>query len=149
MFESVRLIQEKYPFIPQFARFFLVGILNTAIDFGVLNLLMYISEKSSGFYYPLFKSISFLFAVTNSYFFNKHWTFKATEKDNAGEFFKFTIINLIGWGLNVGTASYIVNIIGAPEGLSPILWGNFAAISATVVTLFWNFIGMKFLVFKK
>ena len=149
MVDLINKIKDKYPSLLQFFRFVIVGVINTGIDFGVLNLLIYFSGKSSGFYYPVFKSISFLFAVTNSYFMNKHWTFKASESDNAGEFLKFFSVNIIGWVLNVGTASYIVNVIGVPQDISPILWANFGAISATIITLFWNFIGMKFLVFKK
>jgi len=149
MLVIINKIKEKYPFIFQFFRFFLVGLLNTAIDFGVLNSLIFISGRASGIYYPIFKSISFLFAVTNSYFMNKHWTFKSSEQDNAGEFLKFVSVNLVGWGLNVGTASYVVNVIGVPEGFSPVLWANLGAVSATAITLFWNFIGMKFLVFKR
>jgi len=142
-------IKEKYPFLFQFSKFFIVGIINTSIDFAVLNLLIGITDKTSGVYYSVFKSISFIVAVTNSYFMNKYWTFSSHEGAKAGEFAKFITVNLIGWGINVGTASYVVNVLGAPAGISPVVWANIGAVSAVAITLFWNFFGMKFFVFKK
>ena len=147
-------LKEKYPFIPQFIRFFLVGILNTGIDFAVLNFLIYLTGKSSGIYFPIFKSISFIVAVTNSYFMNKHWTFKVSDL-NAGngtkinEFLKFLGIYIIGGGINVGVATYVVNYVSAPIGFSPVLWANVGAFFAVAFTLTWNYIGMKIFVFKK
>lgn len=144
-----KILEEKYPYLLQFSKFIIVGVINTAIDFGVLNILIFVTGRSSGIYYSVFKSISFSIAVINSYFMNKYWTFSSHDSAKAGEFAKFLIVNLIGLGINVGAASYIVNIIGAPIGISPVLWANLGAISAVIVTLFWNFLGMKFLVFKK
>lgn len=142
-------LKEKHLSIFQFSKYIIVGTINTAIDLGALNLLICVSHKSSGIYYPIFKSISFLMAVTNSYFLNKRWTFGLAGEASAGEFLKFTGVNLIGWGINVGVATYVVNVIGAPTGFSPVLWANIGAISAIVITLFWNFFGIKFFVFKK
>lgn len=142
-------LKERHPFVPQFIRFLCVGFLNTGIDFGVLNTLIYLTGKSSGIYFPIFKSISFIIAVTNSYLMNKHWTFKSSENERTGEFLKFFGVNIIGWGINVGVATYIVNYVSAPSGFSPVLWANIGAFSAVAFTLIWNFIGMKFIVFKK
>ena len=89
-------------------------------------------------------------AVTNSYIWNKYWVFKASESGaGGGEFVKFFLVNLVGFGINVGTASFIVNFIGVPAGISETLWANIGAVSAVFLTLFVNFIGMKFFVFKK
>jgi putative flippase GtrA len=149
MIAYLKNFKDRHPFVPQFIRFFCVGLINTAIDFTVLNSLIYLTGKSSGIYFPIFKSTSFIVSVTNSYLMNKRWTFKSLEAEKAKQFAKFIGINLIGWGINVGSASYVVNVIGAPDGFSPVLWANIGAVSATAITLFWNFTGMKFIVFKK
>ncbi len=149
MIEYLNKLKEKYPFLLQFSKFLVVGFINTGIDFAVLNLLMYFTKETTGIYYSIFKSISFAVAVTNSYFMNKHWTFGSPEQAKASEFMKFLGVNIIGWGINVSTASYLVNIVGAPNGFSPVLWANIGAVSAVIVTLFWNFLGMKFFIFKK
>ena len=131
--------------IRQAVKFVLVGGLNTLIDLGVLNLLIFITGIASGSGYSIFKGISFTVAVINSYFLNKLWTFKGTGR----KFLQFFIVSLIGFGINVGAASFIVNVIGAPVGMPASLWANIGAVSAVFITLFFNFIGSKYIVFKK
>jgi putative flippase GtrA len=132
----------------QVAKFIVVGGLNTFLDFAVLNFLIIASGVTAGLNYSIFKAISFSVAVINSYFWNKYWTF-SLKGVRAGEFLEFFVISLIGFGLNVGTASLVVNVIGAPGGLNPTLWANAGALVATFVSLTWNFLGYKFLVFRK
>lgn len=67
---------KKFVIIYQFAKFILIGSINTVIDLGVLNILMFISKTYSGINFPVFKMISFLAAGTNSYFLNRFWTFQ-------------------------------------------------------------------------
>ena len=143
-------LSQWWPVMLQFIKFAIVGGLNFTIDLAILNFLIYFSGISAGFFYSGFKGTSFLVAVTVSYFWNKYWTFKASEGGPAGgEFVRFLLVNLVGFGINVGAASAVVNVIGAPLGVSPQLWANFGAVSAVFVSLFWNFVGMKFIVFKR
>ncbi|TSC96520.1 MAG: hypothetical protein Athens071426_474 [Parcubacteria group bacterium Athens0714_26] len=139
----------RMPAILQFAKFLIVGGLNFLIDLGILNLLINLTDISSGTGYSAFKAMSFLVAVINSYFLNKYWTFKVLGVPKTGEFIKFFTVNLIGFGINVSTASLVVNVIGAPGGVSVKLWASAGAAIASMVGLIWNFIGMKFVVFKK
>lgn len=137
------------PVLLQIAKFAAIGALNTLLDLGVLNVLILFTGIAGGYGYSLFKGISFVIANINSYFWNKHWTFGSQGAANAKEFTNFFIVSLIGLGFNLGAASLIVNFFGAPAGVSPELWANIGAISATVVSLVWNFIGYKVIVFKK
>ena len=108
---------KRFIFILQASRFALVGALNTFIDLGILNLLIFLSGAASGFLFMVFKGISFLVAVINSYYWNKYWTFGgANNKSGTGEFYKFLVIVSIGLGINVGIASSVVNIIGPQFG---------------------------------
>jgi hypothetical protein len=61
------VLGKKISLLYQAAKFFLVGTLNTFIDLGVVNLLIWIFNITSGFFYGVFKAISFLTATTNSY----------------------------------------------------------------------------------
>lgn len=70
------IIGKKLPIIFQAAKFFLVGTLNTFIDLGVLNILILITATAAGLFYSIFKTISFVGATINSYFWNKFWTFE-------------------------------------------------------------------------
>lgn len=134
----------------QFVKFGITGGLNALIYLGTLNLLITFTGIAVGFYYSLFVSIAFMVAVTNSYFWNKYWVFKMGDGESRpGEFIGFILVNLVGFAINVGSASIVVNKIGAPAGFSPELWANIGAVSAVFISLFWNFLGTKFFVFRK
>lgn len=72
-------------FVSQVVRFAIVGLMNTGVDLAVLNALIAISHRGgSGFMYSIFKAISFLVAVVNSYFMNTRWTFRQSVLESIG-----------------------------------------------------------------
>ncbi len=140
----------KFPFIKQFVKFFVVGIINTAIDFMVLNLEMALTGITSGPYMFVLNSISFSVATINSFFMNKRWTFEDKENKESGiKFSQFLIVSVIGITINGGIVYAITSFTTPLLGMSPQLWANVAKLFATVVSLIWNFLGYKFIVFKK
>lgn len=143
------LIGKKIPVIFQFGKYATVGFANTAVDFGVLNFLMWLTKIYSGTEIFFLNSISFLVAVSHSYAWNKLWTFKAKEKDITEQFLQFVAVTLIGLLLNGGIVYIITTWLSPMFGLSAIVWANVAKVVATAVSLIWNFIGYKFIVFKK
>jgi len=93
----VYFIGKRIPVAFQFGKFASVGLANTAVDFGVLNLLMLFSGVAGGIFYSVFKGISFIVATIHSYIWNKFWTFKKKETEKiGGEFFQFLIVSVIG-----------------------------------------------------
>jgi putative flippase GtrA len=145
-----KLLVGRIPVLFQLAKFVLVGASNTFVDLGILNILMLITGVFGGVAYSLFKAISFICSVINSYFWNKFWTFEKKEtKVGLSEFGKFFVIAGIGFFLNVGIASLVVNIIGPQFGLAKEVWANVGAFLAILVVFMWNFSGYKFIVFKK
>lgn len=131
----------------QFGQFAAVGTLNSFIDIGVFNLetFFYGGAGISTATFAVFKAISFLFATTNSFFWNRNWTFGSTDKVNAGEVTGFYTIALIGWGANVAVATLIKFV-----GPATTLWVDIVApLAGILVTFIWNFVGYKYFVFKK
>lgn len=152
----IKKIIERYPIIGQFVRFAMIGGLNTGIDLIILNILTIATGLKEGTAFAIFKGISFAAAATFSYFMNKYWAFKDTSKSQEGrKFSQFFIVSIIGALINVGIASLVVNMIKPALGgtlivpLNDQLWVNVAALSGTAIGLFWNFLGYKFIVFKK
>lgn len=134
----------------QLSKFMLVGGLNFLLDLGVLNLLIVIFGVSQGLPAAIFKATAFGVAVTFSFFMNKFWTFGARSTAEAlQEFVEFFVVALIGLGINLGTFSFVNDYIGVRAGLPPATWANIAALSAAVIGTAWNFIAIKFFVFKK
>ncbi len=133
--------------IYQFAKFAAVGALNTFIDFGVLNLEIIFSGIAGGAMYSFFKGISFLAATTNSFFWNKYWTFGSRTAANPKETSKFYAVAIVGWIVNVSLASFVVNAMSRPVSISPNLWANIGALTGVAGSFLWDFLGYKFLVF--
>jgi putative flippase GtrA len=143
------LIGKKIPIIFQFVKYATTGFANTAVDFGVLNLLMWMTGIYSGKTIFLLNSLSFLVAVIHSYIWNRFWTFKSSEKNVAGQFLQFLIVSLIGIVIN-GVIVYTITTLVSPMfNLSSVAWANSAKVLATGVALIWNFIGYKLIVFKQ
>jgi putative flippase GtrA len=145
-----RMVAARIPSLFEFTKFSLVGVLNSGVDFGILNSLILVTGMASGGAFVGFKSISVTLGVINSYVWNKFWTFDASKSDDSRrELAAFLIVTVAAVAVNVLGADIIVNVIGAPRGVSTKLWANFGAISGAGLTLFTNFFGYKFFVFRK
>lgn len=139
----------KVSVVPQFAKFAAAGSANTALDIGILNGLMFITVIAAGYWYAVFKAISFAAAVVSSYFLNRYWTFETKTNASTKEFGQFLVVSLIGLVVNVSVASLLVVKIGSPfESITQTQWATASALCATFVALIWNFLGYKFIVFK-
>lgn len=122
--------------LTQFAKFSLVGLLNTAIHYGVF----YCLYRFMGFYHLLASGIGFCFAVTNSYFINKYWTFKSRGSDVRREFMKFLIVNLLSLSINLASMAILAELLSIHPPIAQLVAIGF--------TLLVNFLGNKFWTFK-
>jgi len=136
-------------FFNQFGKFVAIGFTNAAVDFGVLNLLIFITGIAAGIWYPVFKVISFTCAVIPSFFWNKYWAFEAggTGK-GCTEFLKFISVMVAATLVNTGSASLVVNFVHPVFGLSNAAWANVGAVCGSAVALIFSFTGFKVAVFK-
>lgn len=131
--------------VKQFIKFCIVGITNTGLDFIFFNFLIWTTGIYKGGWLGLLNFISFGFISVISYFLNKFWTFKKKELSS---FLNFFLISLIGCLINTSIVYFITTFIPPFFDISQLLWVNIAKLLAAVISLFWNFFGYKFLVFK-
>ena len=122
--------------LTQFIKFSLVGLLNTAIHYGIF----YVTYEYMGLYHLLASTIGFCFAVTNSYLINKHWTFKTRGANVHHEFAKFIIVNLVTLSINLGSMAILVEQCGMDPRI--------AQLASIGLTLSINFLGNKFWTFR-
>jgi putative flippase GtrA len=146
------VLGRRLPVIYQFAKFAAVGSLNTFIDLGTLNLQTFLSgipaDAISNLTFGTFKTVSFLAATTNSFLWNKLWTFGDKSRPQAETIVKFYLITAVNAFLNVGVAT-AVKAAGPVLAISPELWVNVVAPVAGIFASFMgNFLGYKFLVFR-
>lgn len=137
-------IGRKIAILWQIAKFGLIGILNTAVDFGILNYLSILTGITSGTSLIPLNALSFSVAVLNSYWWNKNWVFEGKKRVS---FVSFLVVSAIGILINTGIVVIATNI--NPFGLDNSLWLNVSKALATVVSLTWNFLGYRLIVFKK
>ena len=158
------LIGKKISVVYQIGKFSLVGGFNTLVDWGILALLILVFRRYLAIeakeivsaipffsiaFYSFFKAISFILAATNSYLWNKFWTFKRESAERVvKEFVQFIIVSFIGFLLNVSIASGIFQYIKPAAGLNYDQWAIGAAVMATIISMAWNFLGYKFIVFE-
>lgn len=122
----------------QLIKFNMVGVLNTLVDF-----LIYILLFSLGVHYLIAQIAAYAAGMTNSYFFNRYWTFAqaGTTAKGAGAMVKFAIVNLVTFGLSL----LFLFLLGEKAGLHPFV-GKVLVVGMTMVL---NFTGMKFWAFRQ
>ena len=147
------LIGKKWLFAFQSAKFLLVGAVATVLDLKFFELLLIV---------PLavifLKGVSFIVATVLKYVGNKYWTFQEYQpfeaaegkQENLGlEIAQFIVITIIGTIIDVVSFYYFTHIMGAPVAINSVVWVKLSVIFAAIVAASFNFLGYKFLVFKK
>ncbi len=140
------LAKKVAPVFFQMGKFAAVGFSNTAIDWGILNIILVgFGFQVGTALYPAGKAISFAFATLNSFVWNRFWSFEKKGTSNLGkEALQFYIFTGIGLVINVIVATIIARI--SPESK---LWaGVIAPALATATSMVWNFFAYKFFVFR-
>ncbi len=126
-------------------RFGIIGVINTALDFGLLFVFSSLFGIPRGFANMLSTSISFIF----SFFANKRYTFKSSSKENVvREMVLFTVVTLFGlWviqGLIIHFLTPVIINLGTTEELALLA----SKLIATVASLIWNYLLYSRVVFK-
>ncbi|MCK9205393.1 MAG: GtrA family protein [Bacteroidales bacterium] len=122
----------------QLFRYGFVGGIAFLVDFGTL----FVLTEYIHFHYLLSAAIGFIFGLIVNYLLSIEWVFNNRTIGNRWlEFLFFTIIGLIGLGLNELFLWILTDILAVYYLLSKII--------TTILVYFWNFFARKALLFNK
>ena len=89
----------RHPGFRQFTKFCIVGASSTLLDMGLLWLMLRFLPH---FPWWLSQSIAFAVSVSNGFYWNRHWTFKARDFGKAHtQYSIFVTTNLVGLAINL------------------------------------------------
>ena len=143
------LIGKKFLFVYQAAKHLLIGALAAVVDIKIFQLSAWLFSLVIIISPLVSKTISFLIATLVKFWGNKHWAFEKHEKEGIKEMAQFFIVTLVGLGLDLIAFYYFVKIMG-PQFQMPVdVWTELSIIMAAAAAFLWNFLGYKFIVFKK
>ena len=114
----------------QLAKFCIVGASGYAVNLAVYTLLL----KWAGLHYLASAAVSFLVAVTNNYWWNRHWTFRGERGHFAYQGMRFFVVAL--WAL---AANLVVLRLLVAGGVGKVLAQAIAIVLVTPM----NFLGNK------
>lgn len=124
----------------QFMRFCLVG----ASGVGVNALVMLALFEGLGLHYILASICAFLVANFTNFLLNKIFTFANQDWSAAclgSQYFRFLGVSLVGLVINLAVLVALVELLGLWE-----VWANLAGVMVATVS---NFLGSKFLAFRR
>ena len=123
-------------FIKESVKFGIVGVLNTLVTLAVIFLL----SKVFHFYYLLANWVGYIFGFTNSFIFNKLWTFKS-KGDFRREAFFFVLIFIICYIIQAIFLVFFKESLKISADLSQIL--------SMIIYTICGFLGNKIFTFRK
>lgn len=117
------------------AKFGAVGAFNTALDFLVLNLLVFGLGQA-----PLRSKVAAaLVATTSSYLMNRHWTFRHRDRQHVRrESTLFFALNGVGLAISLSILAVVRYGLGW-DGALALNLANVVALAAGMVFRFWSY----------
>ena len=145
------LIGKRYLFVYQLAKFLLIGAFFSVFDLIIFNFLLgyFGISREEIVRYAVFVVISFTIVTVMKYLGDKYWAFEKSGMEKAGmEITTYFVITLISGVIQTASASFLFALIPSIFGNAMVV-GNIAKIGGIVIASIWNFLGYKFIVFKK
>lgn len=127
-------------------RFGVIGGFNTILDFGLLFVFSSFFGVPRGLANIMSTSVAFVF----SFFANKRYTFKSSDKKNViREMVLFTVVTLFGLWVIQGLIIHFLSPVIASFGFSSELALLGSKLVATIASLVWNYLLYSRVVFVK
>ncbi|QQS21284.1 MAG: GtrA family protein [Candidatus Moraniibacteriota bacterium] len=145
-------LSPKLGFFFQLAKFGLIGTANCIVDLGIFSFFIWKTGIAEGNMIIVFKIISVSIAIVNSYIWNKFWAFdekRTDEQTIRTQFVQFLAVSISAMVLNTTITYILIHFFSGITGMTPERWATASSAIASVLVLFWNFVGYKFFVFAK
>jgi putative flippase GtrA len=130
----------------QFLRFCVVGTSNAVVDFGVLNLLLWLYPTTDLWKTLGYNSLAVILASTNSFFWNKYWTFQQRHSITRQEVYRFAVL-ASGTTLMNDSLMWLLGGVFPSIMTSSRIGANALKLAAIIGTLSISFFGMRLWVF--
>ncbi|MDD4801644.1 MAG: glycosyltransferase [Syntrophomonas sp.] len=131
----------------QIFRFGVTGFINTIIDYGLFNMLVYITGIHEGWRIGLINMLAVGLAATNSYLMNRNWTFISDQQRSEQPVLKFVIASTLGMLINSLVVTG-VSYLSPWMHVSVYLVLNGGKILGACFSSTWNFVLYRYWVFK-
>ena len=129
----------------RFFKFSIVGVIGAIVDFGVMNLLVFLFGASL----VIAGTISFMAAVFNNFIWNRYWTYPdSRSKPIIRQLLEFTVVSVIGMAIRIPILALLEPVLNNYFSILPyeIPYSSLKTISynvtlaiAVLIVLFWNF----------
>ncbi|MEK7184144.1 MAG: GtrA family protein [Patescibacteria group bacterium] len=119
----------------QLTQYSSIGVVSFILDISTTNLLVWqhVSPRLAGF-------AGILVAFTNSFLWNRYWTFKGSTTTLRRQLSRSAITGAIGGTINALIYDFLLRKFSLPFNVAKLLAGG--------VVIVWNFSGMKFWAFE-
>jgi putative flippase GtrA len=133
----------------RFSKFTVVGLGNATVDFGVLNLFLWLAATRDPWQLAIYNGIALVLANINSYFWNTRWTFRGRAERSRRQRVLFTLQALVNIGVSNGLFWMLVRPVLIYTEVPTYLAGNVAKIISVLVASTISFFIMRYLVFSR
>lgn len=133
----------------RFSQFTLVGILNAAVDFGVLNLFLWLAPTRNPWELALFNGVALVLANINSYWWNTRWTFRSRAERDLRQAVLFALQVLVNIGVSSTLFWVLIHPLLTNTDIPAYLVGNVAKLISVLVASTISFFLMRYLVFSR
>jgi putative flippase GtrA len=121
----------------QLARFTAVGASGYVVNLVTFAACVHVFDLD----FRLAAVIAFLVAVTNNFWWNRHWTFEARDGHPGHQAARFLVVSVAAFGVNLALLELLVSVVGLKEVVAQAI----AVAAATPC----NFIGNKLWTFDR
>ena len=138
----------------QFIKFAVTGVIGATVDFGTYNIMTRGFDWDTvftifGYQIIAANLVSVLLAISSNFVLNKYWTFRNDDRAVVKQWGGYFTLNTITFILNQILTSFFAFRVPVVEILFGSQKDNAAKALAIGFILFINFLGSKFIIFRK